>query len=334
MANVCIVGCGAIGPIHASAVEKAASATLCGVCDNDKERADALAKKHKVKAFYDFGEVLADKNIDSVHICTPHYLHKDMAIAAMQASKNVVLEKPAAMNNAEFSELLATREQTGSKVCLVFQNRTNGGVEKLKEIAESGEYGELLGIEGSLLWHRDEAYYKHDDWRGKWATEGGGLMINQAVHLVDLFSFLGGGIKSVRASISTKYLNGVIEAEDTCDVLFGMQNGIRGCFYATNAYNSNKPMRIELQFEKALFRYADSRLYKITDDACEVIASDNTDTLGKRYWGTGHQRVIGEFYYALENGGDYISLEDGINSSRALFAVYESAKMNGKEIIL
>ncbi len=332
MKKVCVVGCGAIGPLHTAAVEKAEFAELYAVCDNNCERADAMAKKHGVKVFYDFDQMLKDDSIESVHICTPHYLHKEMAIKAMMTGKSVVLEKPAAMNDEEFSELLKAKADSNADVCLMLQNRTNVSVEKLKEIVSSGEYGKLLGVEGALHWHRDSSYYATDDWRGKWATEGGALMINQAVHLLDLLSFLGGKIQTVRANISTKYLEGIIEAEDTCDALLGMENGIRACFYATNAYNLNKPMRVELQFEKALFRYADSRLYKITDDAVEIIAHDNMETIGKAYWGVGHARVIAEFYSALEKGTcNYISLEDGINSSRALFAIYKSGKNNGKE---
>ena len=333
MKNACIVGYGAIGPVHAEAVSCAEGAALYAVCDNDADKLALCRQKYNVRVYGDYAEALADKDVDVIHICTPHYLHRDMAVQAMQAGKDVVLEKPAAMNTAEFAEIQAAQAETGRKVCLMLQNRTNTGIQTLKELAKDPALGKLIGIEGAMTWHRDAAYYQSGLWRGTWAQEGGGLLINQAVHLIDLFSYLGEGIQTVRANISTKYLDGVIEVEDTADALLGMPNGVRGCFYATNAYNGNKPFRIELQFENALFRYADNRLYKITDNV-EIIACDNMHMPGKRYWGAGHQCVISQFYHSLENGGGYLSLKDGLNTMKALFAFYESAKAGGKEIKL
>ena len=333
MKNACIVGYGAIGPIHAEAVYRSGQGALYAICDNDPARLRLAAQKYGVRTYGAYAEVLQDKAVEVVHICTPHYLHKDMAVQAMQAGKDVVLEKPAAMDSGELEALWAVQQQTGRKVCLMLQNRTNASVQAMKNLSQDPALGKLIGIEGAMAWHRDAAYYQSGAWRGTWAQEGGGLLINQAVHLIDLFCYLGGGIKTVRASISTKYLDGVIEVEDTADALLGMPGGIRGCFYATNAYNGNKPFRLELQFENALFRYADNRLYKITD-IVEIVARDDMDTPGKQYWGTGHQNVIGQFYSSLENGGDYISLADGINTMQALFAFYASAQAGGKEIKL
>lgn len=333
MKNACIVGYGAIGPIHAEAVCRSRLGALYAICDSDPAKLALAAQNYDIRTYGAYSEILQDKAIDVVHICTPHYLHKDMAVQAMLAGKDVVLEKPAAMDSGELEELWAVQQQTGRKVCLMLQNRMNASIQAMKKLSRDPALGKLIGIEGAMTWHRDAAYYRSGAWRGTWAQEGGGLLINQAVHLIDLFSYLGGGIQTVRASISAKYLDDVIEVEDTADALLGMPGGVRGCFYATNAYNGNKPFRLEMQFENALFRYADNRLYKITDTV-EVAASDDMDTHGKRVWGTGHQSVIGQFYSSLENGGDYISLEDGINTMRALFAFYASAQAGGKEIKL
>ncbi len=327
MKNVCIVGYGAIGPVHAGAVSAIENVNLYAVCDNDLEKLEQCGIKYKVRLYDSFDDVIGDEEIDSVHICTPHYLHKDMAIKAMKAGKDVVLEKPAAMNEDELDELLAVKKETGRRVCLVLQNRTNGSIREMKKLAESGELGKLIGIEGSLAWKRNEAYYNSAVWRGTKDMEGGGVLINQAIHLIDLFSFVGGGIKSVRGGTATRTLGEVIEVEDSADAIFEMGSGVRGAFYATNSYSGDKPVRLELQFEKAILRYADNRLYKITDE-CEVIAADNMKMPGKSAWGAGHYNAIYDFY----NSENYITLEDGENAMRTLFAFYKSASQNGKEV--
>lgn len=331
MKNACIVGYGAIGPVHAKAISEAENANFYAVCDIDKSKLNLCKSQYDVTTYNDFDAMLSDDDIDCVHICTPHYLHKDMAVKAMRAGKCVVLEKPVAMNDTELDELLSVQKETGAKVCVMLQNRMNRGIQTIKDISLDLSLGKLIGIEGSLMWRRGADYYRSAPWRGTWRYEGGGLLINQAVHLIDLIDYVGGGIRSVRASISTKLLDNVIEVEDTADALLTMNSGIRACFYAANTYEADKPLRLELQYENALLRYADNRLYKITDSV-EILAEDSKNTLGKKYWGNGHPAVIAQFYHSLEKGGEFLKLEDSINSTRALFAFYKSSKAGGAEI--
>ncbi len=320
MKNACVVGYGAIGPIHAQALEQVENARLYAVCDLQKKRADLAAREHQTKAIYDFSEVLTNPEIDAVHICTPHYLHQSMAIACMRAGKDVVLEKPIVMRETELSELISVYQKTGRRVCAILQNRMNPCVQKLSEIVKCGQYGALLSLSAFLTWSRDDDYYQADEWRGKWATEGGGVLINQAVHLLDLCDWLGGGIAALRCDISTKALQ--IEVEDTADAVFWMKNGARGIFYATNANSVNNPFRLELCFQNGIFRYADGMLAQISDGRVDVLASDTKPEQGKAYWGSSHARVISDFY----QGKEYLHLEDALHSARVLFAMYQSAK--------
>ena len=133
MKNVCVVGLGAISPVHIKAIKEAKHASLYAVCDIVKEKADEISKKENVRAFYDFTEVISCSEIDSVHICTPHYLHVDMAIKALEAGKYVVLEKPAAMNLTELKKLKEADEKYEGKLSLVLQNRVNPCVIELNE---------------------------------------------------------------------------------------------------------------------------------------------------------------------------------------------------------
>lgn len=327
MKRGCVVGMGAIGPVHAAGLESRGS--LYGICDNQKKRLmEFQPKNQKLCRFSGLEEVLADSRVDVVHICTPHYLHAEMAISAMQAGKAVVLEKPVSMNDEELEAVMSCAKETDGRICVMLQNRTNPAVRCLKNILEKNDdMGKIIGISGFLTWCRDASYYAQDAWRGKWKTEGGGLLINQAIHTIDLMEYLGGRIVRVCGSISNKTLNGVIEVEDTADAVFETEDGLRMSFYATNGYSCSEPPRIEVRMEKGLLRYADNRLYRITEDSCEILAYDSPEHPGKACWGSGHQTVIDGFYRMLEIGdGEYSSLWDAVPAMRTLFAFYRSAK--------
>ncbi len=333
MKNACIIGFGAIAPVHADALERCENARLYAICDTNTACLDTAGKKYNVITYTNYTEMLKNPNIDTVHICTPHYLHKEMSVNAMLAGKDVVLEKPAAMNRKELAELVSVQKATGKHVCLMMQNRTNAGIVKMKELCNNGELGKITGIFGSLTWNRTARYYQNSSWRGRYDTEGGSLLINQAVHLLDLFGYFGDGIKSVRAISAAMQLDNIIETEDTACAIINLGNGVHGCFFATNTYTADEPFRLELRFGNALLRYADARLYKITDENTEILVNDTVLRDGKKYWGAGHYSVINQFYNSLENGGSYISLDSGLNTMNALFALYESSAMTHTKTI-
>lgn len=321
--NGVIIGCGAIAPIHASALNAIDGAILYGVCDTDRARADALAEKHGCRAFYDINDVLHDESVDVVHICTPHYLHYPMTAAALKGGKNVVLEKPAAMNLEDFDALCALERKSSASVCAIVQNRENPCVKKLAEIVKSS--GEKpIGIFANMRWSRDAEYYRSAEWRGKWATEGGGLMINQAIHLLDMMCLAGGETEEVKASISNRGIP-EIEVEDTADAVIFYKSGVRGVFTATNLYGENTSFMLEINYRDCTYRYSDARLAKITESGEEIIERDDTETPeGKPYWGRGHKTAIRRFYSALQNGGsDYVHLEDVRLTMETLFEFYK-----------
>ncbi len=325
MKNGCIIGCGAIAPNHAAPLHERGS--LYGICDIDNERLNNFKYKD-VKKYNSFDDVLSDKNIDVIHICTPHFLHYEMIKKAVSAGKAVVSEKPVTRTYSEFREIIKYAE-SDAKICVMLQNRTNPCIKRLYEIAKSGEFGKITGGAAYLAWSRTSEYYRHDSWRGKYATEGGGLLINQAIHLIDLCGYIFGGIKSVYGSTSAKTLGDVIEVEDTADAIFTANNGVRICFYATNSHSVGSPMQLEVQFENARVRWIDGRLFKISDAGYELLESDFSPKIGKSYWGCGHESVINSFYGFLETGkGSYINLADSKNAMETLFTFYESAKQN------
>lgn len=318
MKKVCIVGYGAIGPVHAKALEEVKSAKLYAICDIKTEKRALCKERYDVLEYEDFDTMLQDTDIDTVHICTPHYLHFEMIKKALEAGKDVVVEKPVTMTKEEFSAL---QELPGvERVCVVFQNRLNPCVQKLKEIVESGELGAVKAARAILTWKRDRAYYEQDAWRGKWATEGGGLLINQAIHTLDYFCYLLGEVKSLQAHMFNDSLKGVIEVEDTLTAYLGFEHNVKGIFFATNAYTDNATPFFELSFEQGIARYTDKKLW-ING---EVAAEDKAAKIGKAYWGSGHAALLKRYYDEHE----YFSVADAKITMETVFKMYESAAKN------
>ena len=321
--NACIVGYGAIGPVHADALSHIDNAKLYAICDIDREIADKAAQEFGAISYYDYDECIRDKNIDVIHICTPHYLHYEMICKALESGKRVVAEKPAVMTAEEFDKLCKNYDLT--KVFPILQNRTNTSITELEKIiAEDNTLGELNGIKGFVTWKRDADYYNSAAWRGTKAYEGGGVLINQAVHTLDLMVHFAGGAKSVSASCSNLSLNGVIDVEDTVAARISFESGATGVFFATNAYYDSTPVMLELDFEKAKFRYADGKLFRNG----ELLVTDSSEYMGKSYWGNGHTKTIADFY-----SGSRFSLADIKDTMNLMFGIYESAG-RGKELVL
>lgn len=324
MKRVCITGYGAIGPVHADALEKAEQAELYAICDIDEKRRKSCMEKYGIIGYENFDEMLKDPKIDTIHICTPHYLHYKMAVKALDAGKMVVSEKPVTMTREEYQKLL--HHESAEKICVVLQNRLNPSVITLKEIIKSGSMGKIKAIKGILTWNRTREYYQSGAWRGKWATEGGGVLINQAVHTLDLLGYLAGNIQSVRAGISNFSLREDIEVEDTAVVYLNYDDGLKGVFFATNAYGANSAPEIELIFDNGIARYMDGKLLVNG----ELSAEDSVPLKGKACWGVGHERLIRDYY----DQNQYFTIFDIQNTMDAMFAVYESAAKGGEEIQL
>ena len=327
MKRGCIIGCGAISPMHADGIEMTDYGQLVGVCDIDKEKAQKMGECYGVPVYSSFDEVIADSNVDVVHICTPHYLHAPMTKAALSAGKAVVLEKPIAISQAEMEDLLSFVRENGyeEKINVMFQTRKNTCIQKIRRLMSENALGQLQGIAAHLTWKRDEEYYASGDWRGTWAYEGGGVLINQAIHTIDLMLQMAGPVKTMIANASNRMVKN-IEVEDTADVIMEFESGIRGVLTATNAYSTTIPASIELNFEKGILRYADQTLYRICGDDISVLCHDEHTYKGKSCWGNGHAIAMENFYCFLHgDGGEQLPLTEAVPATNFVFEVYRQA---------
>ncbi|MBQ8782994.1 MAG: Gfo/Idh/MocA family oxidoreductase [Clostridia bacterium] len=333
-----LVGCGGISKCHLNAINvlKDKDIELTAVADIVPERADRAAQDNNCRAYYDYIEMLDNEKPDVVHICTPHYLHVEMAVEALKRNINVVLEKPCGTSADGLKQLIKAEEKSNGKVAVCFQNRYNSSVVFAKELIESKKYGDVKSARAVVTWRRDEDYYNADEWRGTWAQECGGVLINQAIHTHDLMQYLcGKTTDTVEGHISNFHLKETIEVEDTASVYFTYTDGSRAVYFATNAAGSNSDPIVEITCEKAVVRVEGSTVYKI-DNGAQVIFSQKSesDFVGKKEWGDSHTHLISDFYDCVRADKPFfINAKEASRAVYELLAVYESSK-SGKTIVM
>lgn len=336
--KVNLVGCGGISKCHLNAINllKDKGAELTAVADIVTEKADRKAKENSCKSYYDYKTMLDSEKPDVVHICTPHYLHVDMAVEALKRDINVVLEKPCGTSVEGLKQLVEAESKSNGKVAVCFQNRYNPSVVFAKRLIETEKFGKVKSARAVVTWKRDEDYYGADPWRGTWAQECGGVLINQAIHTHDLMQYLcGKTTKTVVGHISNYHLKDFIEVEDTASVYFTYDDGSRSVYFATTAAGANSDPMIEIFCEDAVIRVEGGSVYKIAN-GIEPIFSQNPDNdfVGKKEWGDSHTHLISDFYDCINNGSDFcVNAKEAARVVYELLAVYESSK-TGKTIVM
>ena len=297
------------------------------VADIHFEKAQDYAERFHTKPYASLEEMIEKEQPDVLHVCTPHYLHVPMTQYALERGINVFMEKPPAITLAQLDQLKQAVYASKAKLGLCYQNRYNPSYRAAKEFIASGAAGKVLGARGLVTWNRPAPYYTQSEWRGKLATEGGGVLINQAVHTLDLLSDLLGKPDWIDASLSNHHLKGLIEVEDTLEAYIRFGEKV-ACFYATNAYCADVPPLIEISCEKVTVRIEDLDVsYRYPDGTITKPDVERPVPIGKSYWGSGHTACIGDFYKALENNTDFaLELPVLENSIRLMLGAYESAR--------
>lgn len=231
-----IIGCGKVGDFHAKAYASLPASSFCAVCDANKERAEAFAARYGVRAYTDVAEMCRAEGLDVVSVCTPHPLHAAPAVAAADCGCNVLVEKPLAASLADCDAILAAEKRNHVTIGTMVQRRFYRPCMRIHNALEAGKLGKpVLGMVTMLGW-RDEAYYKSDAWRGTWDGEGGGVLVNQAPHQLDLLLWYMGEVDEVYGV--WKNLNHpYIEVEDTAVAVVRFKNGGVGNIVVSNSQN-------------------------------------------------------------------------------------------------
>ena len=325
-----ILGCGMIAGIHAAAITAMPGAILAGAYDAVEERSIALAKKYGCFAYPTQQALLEDKDVDIVCICTPSGLHASAAIAAANAGKHVIVEKPMALNLADADAVIEAGRRNGVQICVISQLRFSPAVDTLRNVLSSGGLGKMVLGNLHMKYHRSAEYYNSGGWRGTWEMDGGGALINQGIHGVDLLCYICGPVTAVTAKVKT--LVHSIEVEDTVCALLEFENGALGTLEATTAIKPGYSRQLEVcgsdgsvvLEEDAVLRWDLPADYPMPQKNDAVCGSAN-DPTAISY--TGHLRQFENLIKAIR--GEVPLLVDAAQGRIPLaliLAIYESAK--------
>lgn len=330
--KVAVIGCGSISVMHLESILKIDEAVLAAVCDINVDKARATAEKYGTKYYTDYNEMLAAEALDAVHICLPHYLHTEAAKAAFNAGVNVISEKPMSISYDDALAAVNLAEEKGLQYGVIFQCRYNPSSRLVKERISDGSLGRVKGAGSVLAWCRTDDYYTSSDWKGTWEKEGGGVIINQAIHTMDLVNWL---IDDTHCSLQATLTNREhksIEVEDSAEGIIHYKNGAVYTFYATNNFLTNEPIEIRITCEngsailssdEAIIRYNDGRIERLEKDAQSCAQYSG----GKTYWGTQHGAQIHQFYQAvLKNEPLEISGREALKIQKLVCDIYSCGR--------
>ena len=256
-----ILGCGAIARFHADAITGIKKAKLIGVADAFLDGAQRFAQEYKVKTYADYNEMLADEDIDAVCICTPSGFHAENAIQALRAKKHVVLEKPMAFTKAEAEAIELEAKKSGCVLTVICQLRFSEDVRRVKQLLAEKALGDLVFCDLYMKYWRDQSYYASSNWKGTRRFDGGGALMNQGIHGVDLLLYLVGGAKVLHARNCTRLHD--IEVEDASVAMLEFENGAMGVIEGSTCVCPGFERRLEINGTKGSVILVESNIQKL-----------------------------------------------------------------------
>ena len=326
-----IIGCGGIATAHAEAYRRSSRARLVAVCDIRRERAVAMAERFGVPRYYtSLEEFLRDPELEVVSICTPHHLHASQTIAAAEAGKHVLCEKPMAISLRQADEMIAACRDNGVKLGIVFQLRFNPLYRRIKEASDGGGFGIPVLAEAMVKWYREEAgYYFRDEvaksWRGKRATEGGGALINQAIHTIDLLQWIMGPVDFLYGICDTRTHH--IEVEDLAVSILRFRSGALGYIVGSVSIKPQETC-LNIYGSEGAVCVRDGRITVWTVKDVKPPSGEEMKTSL-----TGHNAVVEDFLSAIvEDREPMVTGEEGRKSLEIVLAIYRASMKEGKVV--
>ncbi|MDQ2686528.1 MAG: Gfo/Idh/MocA family oxidoreductase [Armatimonadota bacterium] len=333
-----LVGCGVIHGWHTEVLNNLKDeAELVAVCDVVPERAQASADKWGVEAYTSLKKMLRRKDIDAIAIGTPSGRHADQAMEAIKAGKHVLIEKPIDVSLKKADALVKAARKAGVVLTPISQNRYGAGVRKLHEWLHEGKLGRLVYGEATTIWHRTQDYYDSGDWRGTWALDGGGALMNQGVHYADQLRWALGAPKSVSARAATLG-HDRIEVEDIVTASIEFESGAIGTLTATTCafpgfattldiYGTSGTVKIANN-ELVLAKFTNGETYTAADAAKPAAGAGDPSAISHH----GHTNQFRDFIAAIREGRDpWITGEMGRDALELVIGVYKSA-YSGKTV--
>lgn len=345
-----IIGCGVIAPWHATSLtEHVRGARLLACCDEVPEKAQAFAERFGIpKVYTDYGELLQDPDVDAVSVCTPSGMHSEMVIAASNAGRHAITEKPMDITLPKIDEMIAVTRRNGTRLGVIFQRRTSPLWQRVRETVQSGALGRMVLGDAYLKYYRSQEYYDSGAWRGTWALDGGGALMNQGVHLVDQLQWIMGPVDTLFSFAD--HLARDIEVEDTTVTSLRFKSGAFGTLEGTTSVVGSADWkrsetgevtvskwggmdhRLEFHGDRGTIMIDGERIVKwvvpgqkepdFTETGEGSLASDPR-AIGMR----GHIVQLQDFVDAIREGRDpMVTGEDARPAVQIILAVYESAR--------
>lgn len=343
-----IIGTGMIGGFHAKAIQAMNGGELAGVADASPERAAVMGETYQVRAFESVEAMLASPEIEIVTIGTPSGAHYKPAMAAIEAGKHVLIEKPLEITTKRIDALMEAARKHGVTLAAVLNRRFHPAMDAFKRAADTKRFGTLTSASAYVKWYRDQAYYDSAAWRGTWALDGGGALMNQSIHTIDALLYLAGPVRSVHASTAC-LAHENIEVEDAAVAILEFENGARGviegstCAWSTAGH----PARVQLAGTAGSVFLADEafEIWDFKDPLPEDDEVRRTMMQGAQA-GLGandpkainfyqHQRNFEEVVKAIREGREpTTSSVEARKSVELIEAIYESARNDGAKVSL
>ncbi len=327
-----LIGCGVIADFHANALfDLQNDACLVGVADARRESAEAFGKRHHVRAYESVEQLLADPDIDVVNICTPSGFHADVAVQAANAGKHMIVEKPLGISMEQLDRIEKACTENGVILSSVAQSRFSHGVRMAKQALADGMLGKLVCADIYMKYYRTQEYYDSSSWRGTKAIDGGGALMNQGIHGVDLLLYLAGEVKCVYAL--SKTLARKIEVEDTLSAVLEFRSGATGVIQATTSVYPGYPRRLELNGERGSIALEETSIVRWdienggTQDIVPQPSFSGSSSTPTAISTVGHMQQIADVIDALRTGRKpAIDLQEGRRPVELILAIYRSAQ--------
>ena len=334
-----ILGGGNISDTHARAAAGVAAVRVSAVCGQNAGRSSQLAARAGAVAYADLDRFLSHKPMDFVAIGSPSGLHAEQAMAAISRGLHVIVEKPLDISTARIDELIAAADRAGVKVGVFFQDRLKPDVLRMKQIVDSGRLGTPVLASGRVKWHRPDEYFGKSRWRGTWALDGGGALMNQGIHTIDVLAWLFGRVARVSAFAATRVHP--IEVEDTLTATLEFASGALGVVEASTCAYPGYPRRVELTgrdgtliLEGDSLVAVDLRDHQLPTPNSQLPTSPTPNSKLPTSAQSAtvddalpHQRMIEDFVNAIAtNGTPACDAREGRRSVEIVEAIYRSAR--------
>lgn len=324
-----IIGCGMISSVHAGAIASIDGAELRGVTDIDIPRASEFALRYKTSVKETVEEMLCDDSIDALCICVPSGRHAALAIMCANAGKHVVIEKPMALTEKSAEKVIAACKENGVVGTVISQMRYSEDILRVKEAIDGGIFGRIISVHLEMYYYRTQDYYKGSGWRGTWAMDGGGALMNQGIHGVDALSFIMGGVETVTGTVKTLVRD--IEVEDTAAAVLTFKNDAIGTINASVVTYPGYPRQIKINGERGSVILTEKNV-----TYCDVPEFGDIKPVQSIHSGSsdpsntpveGHALQLKDFINAVTTGGKTRSdVRDGCDTIKIIEGIYKSSR--------